>query len=649
MKKRILFMDNDADFLDVHVRMLEFAGYNVLKAYTLEDAKQLLNEHTLHLAIFDIRMIDDNDDKDISGQLLAQEKEYRNLPKIILTGYPDYNAVRKVLSIPANGTPAAVDFLSKKDGAKALIEAVGRVFEQHVRINWNLSITRDEHNSITFPQLVSAIIPDITSDLLLERADELESLFRSLFFREEVIRIERVLWQRDGRVAVTVFPFAKERALESLLVVCGSNTRINEELHLYREFAPPTHASTVLMKTHETTHFAANSYALADTDVDRVDALGKLWHTGPDKLFNTALHTLFEMTLLEWSKERRIPEERRTLDQVYRDRLGLTLERGISAEQFRERVNSIVHWIPTLGDKVEFEGTKLTFGFGGQSFTYSDPTPYIERRTKYGQPVLLTYTPGTLTGENILADANGHTWLTDFSEAGLAPLLWNFVSLEAAIRFDWVEPEKLNRLHEMERCLLNGEFSRFDTSDIEQLLKKPVRAIQTIRRLASRAVGRDALPYHLGILLHALKRIATFNPALPHKQSELLRYAHLLMSAAMISRHLKEAIKQSSESGIRIDRDNRSVWVDGTKVPLRGRTYDLLLGFYENANRLCQRRQIVEQFLGEKYDESDGSQVNRLNTAIFRLRERIEEDPYHPRFLITEPGGGYRLVPNPSD
>jgi two-component system KDP operon response regulator KdpE len=117
----------------------------------------------------------------------------------------------------------------------------------------------------------------------------------------------------------------------------------------------------------------------------------------------------------------------------------------------------------------------------------------------------------------------------------------------------------------------------------------------------------------------------------------------------MISSHLKESSKRSSESGIRIDRENRIVWVDGAKVPLRGRTYKLLLGFYDNANRLCLRRQIVEQFMGESYDESDTSQVNRLNTAISRLRERIEEDPYHPRLLITEPGGGYRLVATPAD
>lgn len=645
MRKRILFMDNYPDFLDIHARVLEIAGYQILKAYSLEQARSLLNDQSFHLAIFDMRMIDEDDAKDISGLLLAQEKEYSKLPKIILTAYPEnYDYVRQALGVNADGTQPAVNFLGKREGPKVLIDAVARVFEQHVRVNWNLAIMSDERSPITFPQLVSAITPDAAPDLLMERAEELEGLFRALFFREDAIRIERVLWQRGGRVAVTVFPFAKDRELDSQLVVCGSNAQIAKEADLYREFAPKTHASTVLVNTYETIHFGANSYSLADTDMDRVNALGVLWRSGPDKSFNTALQTLFEMTLIEWSKERRIPEEHRTLDQVLRERLRLTPEHGAGAEQMRELVKSIVHWIPTLGCKVESEGAKMTFVFGGQSFTYTDPIFYADRPTRFGQPLLLTYTPGTLTGDNILADANGHTWLTDFAEAGLAPLLWSFVSLEAAIRFDWIEPCKFLWLHEMEKCLLGNDFLRLNMSDVEQPLKKPVRAIQVIRRLASRVIGKDVLPYHLGVLFHALRRIADVNPTLPHKPSEVLRYAHLLMSAAMISHHLKEAGTQSSEKGIRIDKENRVVWVDGEKVPLRGRTYQLLLGLYENANRLCTRRQIIEQFLDEKYDETDITQVNRLNTAISRLRDRIEEDPDHPRFIITEPGGGYHLV-----
>ena len=78
-------------------------------------------------------------------------------------------------------------------------------------------------------------------------------------------------------------------------------------------------------------------------------------------------------------------------------------------------------------------------------------------------------------------------------------------------------------------------------------------------------------------------------------------------------------------------------------MPLRGRAYELLLGLYENADRLCTRRKIIEESLKEKYDETDDTQVNRLNTAISRLRIRIGEDPDRPRFILTEPGG-YRLV-----
>jgi DNA-binding winged helix-turn-helix (wHTH) protein len=292
---------------------------------------------------------------------------------------------------------------------------------------------------------------------------------------------------------------------------------------------------------------------------------------------------------------------------------------------------------------VESEGEKLTFSFSGQSFTYADPTLYAECQTKLGQPVLMTYTPGTLTGENVLADANGHTWLTDFADAGLAPLLWDFVSLEAAVRFDWVEPCRLLWLHEMEKRLLGDEFLRLNTGELEQPLKQPVRAIQTIRRLAPKLVGKDMLPYHLGILFHALRRIADINLALPHKPSEVARYAHILMSAAMTAHYLKEVGARVLEEGIRIDKENRTVWVNGSKVNLRGRLYQLLLGFYENANRICTRRQITEQFLGDRYDKTDFTQVNRLNTAISRLRERIEDNPDHPRFIITEPDG-YRFA-----
>jgi hypothetical protein len=157
-------------------------------------------------------------------------------------------------------------------------------------------------------------------------------------------------------------------------------------------------------------------------------------------------------------------------------------------------------------------------------------------------------TPGTLSDDNILADGNGRTWLTDFGDAGLAPLLWNYVTLEAAIRFDWVQPNNLQALHQMEQCLLVSAFSKLDTRDIELPLHRPLRAIQVIRRLASGMVGNDMMPYHLGILFHAASRLVSFNPAFQLTSKELMRLAHVLIAAAMICSKIEQD-KQSIAVG----------------------------------------------------------------------------------------------------
>ena len=99
--------------------------------------------------------------------------------------------------------------------------------------------------------------------------------------------------------------------------------------------------------------------------------------------------------------------------------------------------------------------------------------------------------------------------------------------------------------------------------------------------------------------------------------------------------------------GLRIDEANRAVWVDGVRVAVSGQSYDLLHYLYVHAGQLCTRRQLVEEVLTQTYDETDTSQVSRLNTAIRRLREKIEEEPGQPRYLHTEPSMGYRLVRQP--
>ena len=119
----ILFVDNDKRFLQVRKEFLEAKGYRVLTGYNPEEAREWLERDSIDLAILDIRLKDDADDMDISGLLLAQHTDPA-IPKIFLTGFPTWEAVRDAFGSHLNGLPLAVDFVAKKEGPEALLRAV---------------------------------------------------------------------------------------------------------------------------------------------------------------------------------------------------------------------------------------------------------------------------------------------------------------------------------------------------------------------------------------------------------------------------------------------------------------------------------------------------------------------------------------------
>ena len=650
---RILLADNNRLFLDTRAEFLQNEGFEVLKAHTVEEAHHVLQSEVIHLAILDIRMVNDDDPRDISGLLLAQEEAYRSVAKIILTGFPSYEYVRDALGAALKGLPPAVAFLAKKEGAGALLQAVREAFAKSVQVNWDIVIQHNKHEPITFFHLVTLLEEELENKIFPARAMEMDDLFRRLFHEVEQIRIDRLLWKREGCVALAVFAFAAGRTPESLVVTSGLKTNIAEETRRYQAFAPkaPSQHTTARTASTETIHFAANVYSLAGTDLENTHSLIELYRTGPEKSFNAVLNNLYEQTLADWSHEKNILEEHRTLDELYRTRLNLTAERE---DQVADRLQSLVRQMPTLGLKIERGAGSFTLRFGGLSFSYPDPAPIIYQKFTIGQPVLLSNTPGMLSGENILTNGTNRAWLTDFAGAGLAPVLWNFVTLEAAIRFDWVafdwvETYKLQWLHDLEQALVEGHFSRLEASEVVAPIRKPLRAIRMIRQLAAEAVGQDTLPYHFGMLFHAASRLAEFNPAAPHTSKELARPAHALIAAAMICRRITQthrplsASVDASVSGIRIDKDNYEVWVDGEKIPLGGQSYDLLCYLYEHVNQIRTRRDIIERVFQQQFDPDNSGQYELVNTAISRLREKLEADAKRPRYLKTVKGRGYRL------
>ncbi len=76
---------------------------------------------------------------------------------------------------------------------------------------------------------------------------------------------------------------------------------------------------------------------------------------------------------------------------------------------------------------------------------------------------------------------------------------------------------------------------------------------------------------------------------------------------------------------------------DGTRVPLTGAEFDLLVAFCEHPNRVLTRDQLLDLTRGRAPSGLDRS----VDIQVSRLRRKIEENPRDPALIQTVRAGGY--------
>jgi two-component system KDP operon response regulator KdpE len=110
---------------------------------------------------------------------------------------------------------------------------------------------------------------------------------------------------------------------------------------------------------------------------------------------------------------------------------------------------------------------------------------------------------------------------------------------------------------------------------------------------------------------------------------------------------LRAALRRASPStepvlqigDLTIDLEKRSVGVDGRDVALTPNEFELLRYLAQNEGKLLTHRAILREVWGHAYERES----HYLHVYVSQLRRKIEADPARPRYILTEPGAGYRL------
>jgi two-component system, OmpR family, KDP operon response regulator KdpE len=124
----------------------------------------------------------------------------------------------------------------------------------------------------------------------------------------------------------------------------------------------------------------------------------------------------------------------------------------------------------------------------------------------------------------------------------------------------------------------------------------------------------------------------------PFGVPELLARARVaLRNEARLAAGKAESVFQVGD--IRVDLERRQVFQSEQEVHLTKIEYKLLVTLIRFAGKVVTQNQLLREVWGSAY----GDESNYLRVYMSHLRQKLEKDAAHPRYLITEPGVGFRL------
>lgn len=126
----------------------------------------------------------------------------------------------------------------------------------------------------------------------------------------------------------------------------------------------------------------------------------------------------------------------------------------------------------------------------------------------------------------------------------------------------------------------------------------------------------------------------------PFGQAELLARVKAVLRRSGHGANANDNKKIVRFEGLEIDLEGNRVLRNGTPLRLTRTELSLVKVLAQHAGQIVSHRTLLRRVWGPEY----GKETEYLHVYVGRIRRKLEEEPSNPRYIITEPGIGYRLM-----
>ncbi len=151
---------------------------------------------------------------------------------------------------------------------------------------------------------------------------------------------------------------------------------------------------------------------------------------------------------------------------------------------------------------------------------------------------------------------------------------------------------------------------------------------------------------HIPIIILSVRegerdKIAALNAGADDYLTKPFGIGELLARMRVALRHAVQPAAQPvfTLGDLNVDLERRAVTLAGREIQLTPTEYDLLRVLVLHAGKVLTHHQLLREVWGVGYEQ----ETHMLRVNISNLRRKVEADPTRPRYVVTEPGVGYRL------